>query len=143
LSIAGVGICSRAAPQQAAVNGVAQPRISAVKESLESRGFVGDEGCRACHASEFESYLGTRHHRTSQLPTKDSIEGHFDAGRNTMNSLDPAVSFQMDARTDAQGEGFFETALEGKPGREDADGADRAGFWIRAKGSDLCLLAWG
>jgi hypothetical protein len=100
------------------VNGVAQPRNSAVKESLESRGFVGDEGCRTCHASEFDSYLGTRHHRTSQLPTKDSIEGHFDAGRNTMNSLDPAVSFQMDARTDAQGVGFFETALEGKPGHE-------------------------
>ncbi len=84
----------------------------------DSRGFVGDEGCRSCHASEFNGYEATRHHRTSQLPTKESIGGHFEAGRNTMESLDPAVSFQMEARTDAKGEAFYETALEGTPGHE-------------------------
>jgi hypothetical protein len=52
------------------------------------------------------------------MPTTTSIGGHFDAGRNTMRSLDPGVSFRMDERGDAKGDAFYETALEGNRGHE-------------------------
>jgi Cytochrome c554 and c-prime len=77
----------------------------------DQHGFVGDNACRDCHQREFEGYLTTRHHLDSTLPSAETIHGHFDSGRNTMASLDPGVSFRMDAK----GGGFFETSLVGEP----------------------------
>jgi hypothetical protein len=54
----------------------------------------------------------------SQMPSKDSIHGHFDPGRNTMESLDPSIKFRMDARADSKGDAFFETGIEGSKGHE-------------------------
>jgi hypothetical protein len=78
------------------------------------RGFVGDNACRACHQREFEGYLTTRHHLDSALPSAETIHGHFASGRNTMASLDPGVSFRMEAKDG----GFFETSLVGEPKHE-------------------------
>ncbi len=82
--------------------------------TYQSRGFVGDDACRACHQSEFDSYMKTRHHLDSAVPSAETIHGHFDPGQNTMASLDPEVSFRMDAKDGS----FFETSMEGRPGRE-------------------------
>lgn len=81
---------------------------------VEKRGFVGDNACRACHQLEFQSYQTTRHHLDSALPSAETIHGHFDAGRNAMESLDPGVSFRMDAKNG----GFFETSIVGQVGHE-------------------------
>jgi Cytochrome c554 and c-prime len=82
--------------------------------TLEERGVVGDKACQACHQREFETYQSTRHHLDSSLGSAETIHGHFDSGRNTMESLDPGVSFRMDAKDGA----FFETALVGQRGHE-------------------------
>ena len=121
-AVGSVALCLSATPRQEATAPVASGGGVSVQggaaTAVDSRGFVGDEGCRSCHAREFEGYMGTRHRLDSQLPTKDSIHGHFDAGRNTMESLDPAVRFRMEARAGAKGEAFFETAIEGSKGHE-------------------------
>jgi hypothetical protein len=82
--------------------------------TYEERGFVGDNACRTCHQREFESYQGTRHHLDSALPSPATIHGHFDPGRDTMASLDPAVSFRMTTK----GGAFYETSFEGERGHQ-------------------------
>jgi hypothetical protein len=86
----------------------------AAADTYKERGFVGDEACKDCHQSEFESYLKTRHHLDSARPSAETIHGHFDSGHNTMESLDPEVSFRMDAK----GGSFSETSLVGAPGHD-------------------------
>jgi hypothetical protein len=88
----------------------------AATSKYQERGFVGDNACKACHPNEFESYLTTRHHLDSALPTAETIHGHFDPNRNTMTSLDPGVSFRMNAKNGA----FSETSFEGAPGHQKA-----------------------
>ena len=104
--------------QQTAAGTIASRAKSAVAvpkgEAGEERGFVGDNACRTCHQREFESYQTTRHHLDSAFPSAETVHGHFDSGRNTMESLDPGVSFRMDAKDGA----FFETSLVGQPGHE-------------------------
>jgi polygalacturonase len=39
--------------------------------------YAGDEACRACHATEFETYYQTAHHLTSRAPSRESILGSF------------------------------------------------------------------
>jgi hypothetical protein len=45
---------------------------------------VGDDACRSCHQSQFDSYHQTAHHRTSTVPSRDSILGRFTAGENIL-----------------------------------------------------------
>jgi cytochrome c554/c'-like protein len=87
---------------------------SEIANAYQARGFVGDAACSGCHQGEFESYMRTRHHLDSARPSAETIHGHFDTGRNTMASLDPEVSFRMEAKNGL----FFETSLEGAPGHE-------------------------
>jgi hypothetical protein len=84
--------------------------------TLEQRGFVGDNACKKCHPSEFESYMTTRHHLDSALPSATTIHGHFDPEHNMMTSLDPDVAFRMSAK----GGAFYETSFEGAPGHQKA-----------------------
>jgi hypothetical protein len=37
------------------------------------QGFVGDNACQACHQREFESFVKTRHHGDSALPSAQSM----------------------------------------------------------------------
>jgi len=90
--------------------------LPATTGTYEARGFVGDNACRSCHQSEFESYLTTRHHLDSAFPSTTTIHGHFDQGRDTMASLDPGVSFRMTTK----GGAFYETSFEGEAGHQKA-----------------------
>jgi Cytochrome c554 and c-prime len=74
--------------------------------------FVGDDVCRSCHEDNFKTFLGTRHHLTSQLPQEGSIAGKFSAGENRMKTLNPELSFRMDAKNGH----FYQTAILAKPG---------------------------
>ena len=80
----------------------------------QARGFLGDDACKDCHPSEFEGYMKTRHHLDSSRPSAETIHGHFDSGHNMMASLDPEVSFRMNAKDGS----FSETSLVGRPGHK-------------------------
>jgi hypothetical protein len=115
LCVAGATPGRQAQVGTASADGKASTAASGAK-SFEERGFVGDNDCRTCHQREFESFVKTRHHEDSALPSTQSIHGHFDLGRDTMASLDPGVSFRMVAKNEA----FYETSFEGEPGHQKA-----------------------
>jgi hypothetical protein len=75
-------------------------------------GFAGDTACRECHQEKFDSYLATAHHRTSRLPNRESIAGHFSAHENLLNTFNPELSFRMESREGR----FYESAVVTKPG---------------------------
>ena len=74
-------------------------------------GYVGDDVCGSCHHGKFETFQLTAHHRTSQLPSADSIAGKFTPPGNVMRTIDPALSFRMDAKNGI----FYQTVAIGKP----------------------------
>ena len=91
----------QSAPEQAATpNPVA-------KLPVPAEDYVGDAACRSCHLKESTTYAETAHHRTSRLPTAESIEGSFSPGSNILHTADPRLVFQMQAA----GSGFTQTAL--------------------------------
>jgi hypothetical protein len=59
--------------------------------------FVGDTTCGQCHQDRYNGYLSTAHHRTSQLPGINSIAGDFAPGKNAMTTVNPQLSFEMQA----------------------------------------------
>jgi Cytochrome c554 and c-prime len=119
--IAGVVLCFSSVTSgqsQAGASGIKKGAPgSEAANTYQARGFVGDAACSGCHQSEFESYMKTRHHLDSSRPSAETIHGHFDSGHNMMASLDPDVSFRMDAKNGS----FFETSLVGRPGHEKTD----------------------
>lgn len=70
--------------------------------------FVGARACRECHLRKFESFRHTAHHLTSQLATTDAILGDFTPGKNRLETRNPKLHFDMEARDG----GFFQTAVE-------------------------------
>jgi hypothetical protein len=75
------------------------------------RDFVGDAACRECHFAIADSYIHTNHHITSQLPSKTSIPGSFEAGANILKTSNPDLHFRMEERAN----GFYETAVFWQP----------------------------
>jgi hypothetical protein len=67
---------------------------------------VGDQVCGSCHADKLRSFHQTAHARTSTEPTADAIHGSFAAGANRLTTVNPNVSFTLEARND----GYFQTA---------------------------------
>jgi hypothetical protein len=57
------------------------------------------------------TYLRTNHQLTSQLPSKESIAGKFNAGDNILTTRDPDLHFRMHAKAG----GFYETAVFWQP----------------------------
>ena len=94
---------SGAAPEKAI------PRAPTSKWS--AAGYVGDEVCGSCHQDKLQTFQQTVHHRTSQLPSAHSIGGKFIPPENSLRTIDPGLSFRMDA---AHGS-FYQTAVFGKP----------------------------
>ncbi|MGB6979700.1 MAG: multiheme c-type cytochrome [Candidatus Acidiferrales bacterium] len=89
-----------------------QTAAVAASSQLATRGaFAGDEACRTCHQNKFDSYHKTAHHLTSRPPSAQSISGKFTPGSNTMETIDPSLHFQMEARPS----GFYQTAVIGDP----------------------------
>ena len=74
-------------------------------------GYVGDEVCGSCHQDKLQTFQQTVHHRTSQLPSAQSIAGRFTPPEDIMKTIDPGLFFRMDA---AHGS-FYQTAVFGKP----------------------------
>lgn len=59
--------------------------------------YAGAEACGKCHDNIHRSYHFTAHKLTSNAPSKESIKGSFDAGKNTYNYLDN-VKVRMEDR---------------------------------------------
>lgn len=76
-------------------------------ESNARRDFVGDAPCRECHQEIAETYARTAHHLTSQFPSKESIAGTFNDGRNILKTSNRDLQFRMEAKEN----GFYETAI--------------------------------
>jgi hypothetical protein len=74
-------------------------------------GYVGDEVCGSCHQEKLQTFQQTVHHRTSQLPSAQSIAGRFTPPENTMKTIDPGLSFRMEASDGS----FHQTAVFGEP----------------------------
>jgi Cytochrome c554 and c-prime len=78
--------------------------------------YVGDNACRSCHQSQFDSYHQTAHYLTSMAPTRDSILGKFTTGDNILKTGNPNLFFQMDEKqVDGKEDSFFQTAVAGTP----------------------------
>jgi hypothetical protein len=76
--------------------------------------YVGDNACRSCHASQFDSYHQTAHYRTSMAPSGDSILGKFTADDNILRTANPNLFFQMEEKHGNGAEdSFFQTAVAG------------------------------
>jgi hypothetical protein len=69
--------------------------------------YVGDDACRSCHQSQFDSYHQTAHHRTSTVPSRGSIPGRFRAGENILKTPNPNLFFQMDEKQGDGKDSFF------------------------------------
>ena len=93
----------------------AEPRPTASRGNTRAD-YIGDNACRSCHASQFDSYHQTAHYRTSMAPSQDSILGKFTAADNILRTANPNLFFQMEEK---QGNGaedsFFQTAVAGTP----------------------------
>jgi hypothetical protein len=76
----------------------------------ENRGYARDLACRTCHQEKFDSYLRTAHQKTSRLPDGNSIAGSFTAGHDRMSTLNPELTFRMEARDGH----FYQTAIRQK-----------------------------
>ena len=73
-------------------------------------GYIGDEKCLTCHP-KYRKYLDTAHHLTSQPATATSIAGSFAPGKNILKTLQPELSYRLEAKED----GFFQTGILGTP----------------------------
>ncbi|MGA8985461.1 MAG: multiheme c-type cytochrome, partial [Candidatus Acidiferrales bacterium] len=82
-------------------------------QKTERAGYVGDAVCGSCHHDLFGTFQLTVHHRTSALPSVQSISGSFTPPKNILQTLDPALIFRMDSRDGH----FFQTAIIGQPPR--------------------------
>lgn len=87
------------------------PSSGPEKRAPESGGYVGDQACRPCHRETSQTYLLTAHHLTSQVANEHTIAGKFSEGANVLKTSNPELVFRMDAN----GEGYFQTAVEGIP----------------------------
>ncbi len=68
------------------------------KEPVSRKNYVGDSKCLSCHQDK-QSYLGTAHHLTSTLPTKETIGGSFTPGENVLKTSNPDLAYKMEATT--------------------------------------------
>jgi len=80
-------------------------------DSTQREGYMGDKACEPCHSDIVQSYHGTTHFLTSQLPDQTSILGKFTPDSNVLKTSNPDLLFRMEAK----GGDFFQTAVEGIP----------------------------
>jgi Cytochrome c554 and c-prime len=106
--------CLRATPQQLTPISTAP----AIQKHLNLQSLPGDGSaaadqlCAKCHREKVQTFAETRHHLTSQLASRSSIAGHFESGKNALQTLNPQLTFKMDARDGR----FYQTAVLNKPG---------------------------
>jgi len=81
------------------------PALSS-RPASNGRTYVGDEACASCHQAKAATYRQTAHATTSSHPSKASIGGSFEPGRNILTTINPDLHFEMEANE----KGFFQTA---------------------------------
>lgn len=92
---------------QAHLSALARAQGAPSMTAATRQNYAGDEACGACHAEKAAGYKTTAHHFTSQPPTKESILGSFDEGKNILKTSNPNLYFQMDWKPD----GFYQTSV--------------------------------
>lgn len=75
--------------------------------------YLGPDGCRDCHRVRYEAGTQTAHFRDSAPAGRDTVLGHFEAGRNVLRTLDPSLTFEMEARDGR----FWQTEVRTKDGQ--------------------------
>jgi hypothetical protein len=78
-------------------------------EPVRAENAVGDSTCLGCHLA-MATFEQTAHRLTSTLPTRASIQGHFNPGANVLRTAKPNLHFRMDSTT----AGFYESAVLGR-----------------------------
>ena len=68
--------------------------------------YIGPEACKACHVDNYEGFIQTAHHITSQLPDSLTIAGDFAPEAATMFTRNKSLWFEMSVGDD----GFYQTA---------------------------------
>lgn len=116
-------------------HGVGGPRF--VLAAQEIANYTGDEACQGCHPEEVASYLGTPHHLTSRVPTKESILGSFADDGNILRTANPALYFRMESTPD----GFYEKAVW-MPPATNLDRAERIDVVIGSGRVGQTYLYW-
>ena len=74
--------------------------------------FLGATACRGCHAEMFSGFSQTAHHRTSLLPSPETMLGTFPGVMKTAN---PDLHFELEQTEN----GFFQSAVGFRNGRSD------------------------
>ena len=72
--------------------------------------FLGATACRGCHAEMFSGFSQTAHHRTSLLPSPETMLGTFPGVMKTAN---PDLHFELEQTEN----GFFQSAVGFRNGR--------------------------
>ena len=134
-----IGSCSAHAwPQQQPSDNAPQQTVSPPPgENTGRAGFAGDNVCSSCHQDKFRTFELTAHHRTSHLASADSIAGSFTPPGNTMKTVNPALSFRMDARDG----GFYQTAIFGELPHA-TERSEAFGIVIGSGGKGQTYLYW-
>ncbi len=128
--------CAR--PQQRLSDPAARQTISASSaEKPGHPGYAGEDVCYSCHQDKFQTFPLTAHHRTSQLPSADSVAGKFTPPDNTMKTVNPGLYFRMDAKDG----GFYQTAVFGEPPHTKEHSA-MFGIVIGSGGKGQTYLYW-
>jgi hypothetical protein len=129
---------AQARPQQP-LSSPARPQ--AISQSLPRipghAGYVGDDACGSCHHGKFETFQLTAHRRTSQLPSADSISGKFTPPKKVMRTIDPALSFRMDAKNGV----FYQTVVIGEPPHA-KEHSEAFGVVVGSGGKGQTYLYW-
>ena len=123
---------------QPAAFGQQSPPSTITTASADLRsGYVGDDACRSCHAEKFAGFAHTAHHLTSRMATADSIAGSFAPGKNTLNTQNPDLLFEMSSRPG----GFFQSAVTGN-GRDATMRTERMDIVIGSGRKGQTYLYW-
>ena len=72
----------------------------------EPHGFLGPDGCAECHRKQYEGFLTTAHNSASSKPSRQSMLGSYERGKNRMSTVSPDLHFDMEQ--DANGN-YYQT----------------------------------
>src|SRR5690242_1604415 len=98
---------------------------------------TGSAQCLSCH-HDYQKYLSTAHHLTSQPATATSIAGSFAPAKNILQTSQRELQYVMEARND----GFFQTGVLGT--QPDAISvSERFDFVIGSGRKGQTYLYWG
>jgi hypothetical protein len=98
-------------PRPSRASAQAAAKLSPQNETGSRKDYAGAEACASCHQNIAQSYQLTAHNRSTTPATRANVLGSFDAGKNVLETLDPALHFRMEAK----GDGLFQEAVLGDP----------------------------